>query len=81
MPQIELRPFMARTMVEDGERVKPFAAPFAAWRESHGSGQSARRPVEKFAIVLLVVAANGSLPDRRFYPRYISLNYVVKPIG
>jgi hypothetical protein len=26
MPQIELRPFMARTMVEDGERVKPFAA-------------------------------------------------------
>jgi hypothetical protein len=26
MPQIELRPFMARTMVEDAERVKPFAA-------------------------------------------------------
>jgi hypothetical protein len=26
MPQIELRPLMARTMVEDGERVKPFAA-------------------------------------------------------
>jgi hypothetical protein len=25
MPQIELRPFMARTMVEDAERVKPFA--------------------------------------------------------
>jgi hypothetical protein len=64
MPQIELRPLIARTMVEDGERVTIRRASFAAWRECHGAGQSARCPVEKFAIVLLVVAANGSLTWR-----------------
>jgi hypothetical protein len=44
-------------------------ASFAAWRECHGAGQSARGPVEKFAIVLLVVAANGSLTWLSHYLR------------
>ena len=59
MPQIELRPFMARTMVEDGERVKPFAARRPRGGNVTASGKSF--PALWKGLRLPVVAANGSL--------------------
>jgi len=59
-------------MVEDGARVKRQAVRWmssAAWHESHGGRQSARRPGDKGAIVLLVAAVNGSLTRLSHYWR------------